>query len=215
MRRFNVSVFFLCIVFCCQWARAQKTAEPGASAPQHQENPGDKSAASSQAAQPAAELQGLVKALSGKWALKVKFEPSPEMPNGFAASGEETWRPGPGGFTLLEEERLPTPSRDVFLLGVIWWDSQTKSLKGMECNNQLPYTCDLKGGLNDITLSWDGKQFTIEEWETHGSKKTLWHEAWSDITPTSFTQTGDVRQSDGSSTRLFTMRATKIAEIGN
>ena len=26
-----------------------------------------------------------------------------------------------------------------------------------------PYTCVLKGALNDVTMSWDGKQFLIDE----------------------------------------------------
>ena len=166
-------------------------------------------------AQPSPDLQSLIKSLSGTWSISVKFEPNPEMPNGFAGTGDETWRPGPGDFTLLEEEHVPTPSGDVFLLGIIWWDSKTKSLHGMECNNQLPYTCDLKGGLNDVTMSWDGKQFIINEWETHGGKKTLWHEVWSDITPTSFTQTGDVQIPGGATTRFFTTQATRRKDADN
>jgi hypothetical protein len=134
------------------------------------------------------------------------------MPNGFAATGEQTWRSGPGGFTLLEEEHDPTPAGDLFLLGIIWWDSKTNTLHGMECNNQLPCTCDLKGGLNDVTMSWDGKQFIINEWETHNGKKTLWHEVWSEITPTSFTQTGDIEEPGGATKRFFTMKATRVGE---
>jgi hypothetical protein len=165
-----------------------------------------------EASQPSAELQSLIKALSGKWATEVRFEPNSEMPKGFSATGEETWRPGPGGFTLLEEEHDPTPAGDLFLLGVIWWDSKTNTLHGMECNNQLPYTCDLKGGLNDVTMSWDGKQFIINEWETHNGKKTLWREVWSEITPTSFTQTGESEEPGGARKRLFTVHATRVTD---
>jgi hypothetical protein len=49
---------------------------------------------------PSAEIAGLTKALKGEWSLSVKFEPSASEPNGLANTGEETWRPGPGGFTL-------------------------------------------------------------------------------------------------------------------
>jgi hypothetical protein len=154
----------------------------------------------------------LIRQLSGKWSLAVKFEPDQNMPGGFTGTGEETWRAGPGEFTLLEEERLPSPQGDLYLLGLVWWDGKVKSLQGMECNNQLPSICDLKGALNDITLTWDGKQFAIDELETHNGKKHLWHETWSEITDSSFLQTGDVRESDGQSTRLFTIRGKKIAE---
>ena len=82
----------------------------------------------------------------------------------------------------------------------------------MECNNQLAYTCDLKGALNDITMTWDGKQFTIDELETHDGKKTMWHEVWSDITSTSFTQTGDIGEPGGPFKRFLTIRATRIVD---
>lgn len=163
------------------------------------------------APQPSAEIQSLTKALTGEWSLSVKFEPSASAPNGLANTGEETWRPGPGGFTLLEEEHLRFPETDAFLLGIIWWNTTTKTLQGMECQNLLPYTCDVKGAQNDITMNWDGKQFVIDEVETSTSgKKSIWHEVWSDITPTSFVQTGEYGDPGGPKKRLFTIHATRI-----
>ena len=55
---------------------------------------------------PSAELVALTRALEGKWSLSVKFESNSSTANGLASTGEETWRAGPGGFTLLEEEHL-------------------------------------------------------------------------------------------------------------
>jgi hypothetical protein len=156
-----------------------------------------------------AKLRSLIDALSGKWHLNVKFEPMSEMPNGLSGTGEETWHAGPGGYTLIEEERIPMPGGEGYLLGIIWWDSSSKSFKGMECNNQLPFTCDLKGALADITVTWDGKSFRLDEIETHNGKKTIWHETWSNITATSFIQTGDVTQPDGSTTHFMTVQASK------
>jgi hypothetical protein len=155
------------------------------------------------------KLRSLINALSGKWHLRVKFQPSGEMPSGFTGIGEETWHAGPGGVTFIEEEQIPTPAGQGYLLGIIWWDSKLKSLKGMECNNQLPSTCDLQGALTDITIKWDEKSFEIEEIENENGKKTTWHEVWSNITPTSFVQTGDVTQPDGSTTRFMTIQGNK------
>jgi len=164
------------------------------------------------APQPSVEIQSLTKALAGEWSLSVKFEPNASATNGLANNGKEIWRPGPGGFTLLEEEHLRTPESDLFLLGIVWWNSSTKDLHGMECQNLLPYTCDVKGAQNDITMSWDGKQFVIDEVETTASgKKSQWHEVWSDITPTSFVQTGEYGDPSAPRKRLFTIHATKIA----
>lgn len=138
------------------------------------------------------------------------------MPNGVVNTGEETWRAGPGGYTLLEEEHLRLSEGDAFLLGIIWWNKTTKTLQGMECQNLLPYTCDVKGAQNDITMSWDGKRYVIDEIETSKSgQKSLWHEAWSDITPTSFTQTGEYGPPGGERKRLFTIHATKVAAARN
>ena len=164
------------------------------------------------ALKPSPEIESLTKTLSGKWSLNVKFEPSASAPNGLANTGEENWRPGPGGFTLLEEEHLRMPENDVFLLGIVWWNTTTKSLRGMECQNLLPYTCDVKGAQNDITMSWDGKQFVIDEVETStAGKKSIWHEVWSDITPTSFVQTGEYGDPGGPRKRLFTIHATRVS----
>jgi hypothetical protein len=163
--------------------------------------------ASQSASQPSPEMQSLIKALSGRWSLAVQFAGS-AMPS----KGEETWRPGPGGLTFIEEETLNIPGQDIFLLGVLWWDGSTKSFHGMECNNGLAYVCDLKGALTDITLQWDGKQLVLTEQETHNGKKSVWHETFSEITTNSFTQTGDSTDADGHSTRLLTIHATRIPE---
>jgi len=206
------------LFLCCTAAFAQQSNKPVTPVPQHLE---DLSAAAqgskSGAPHPSPEIQSLIKALSGKWSVSVKFEPNAAMPGGADGTGEETWRAGPGGFTFLDEERLPTPAGDVFLLGILWWDGKTKSFHGMECNNQLPDTCDLKGALNDITMKWDGKELTIDELETSpdGNKKTMWHEVWSDITPTSFTQTGEMGVPGSPFNRFSTIHGTRVAASSN
>jgi hypothetical protein len=110
-------------------------------------------------------LHALTQALAGKWKLDVRFEATPSTGNKvIAGPGEESWSAGPGGITLIEEEHIPSAYGDTFLMGVIWWDSTRNHLGGMECNSYLPVTCDLKGGLNDITISWDGRKFQIDDW---------------------------------------------------
>lgn len=202
------------LFFCCNAGKAQQSSPPVTPVPQHLEQLKVASQDSkNQAPQPPPEMQSLIKALSGKWSVKVKFEPNSAMPDGVLGDGEETWRAGPGGFTFLDEEHVPTPAGEVFLLGILWWNGQTKDFHGMECNNQLPYTCDLKSALNDITMKWDGKQFTIDELETSPEgKKTMWHEVWSDITSSSFTQTGDTCELGGSCKRFFTIHGTRVSE---
>ncbi len=170
------------------------------------------------APQPSRELQSLTKALSGHWSLSVKFEPTPSSPSGLVNTGEETWRPGPGGFTLIEEEHLRMPEGDLFLLGVVWWNTADKTFRGLNCENLLPYTCDVKGAQNDIKMIWDGNQFVIDAVENStAGKKSIWHEVWSEITPTSFTQTGEYGDLGGPRKRMFTIHATRVtgADIHN
>jgi len=163
------------------------------------------------AQEPSQEMKDLTRALSGDWTLNVKFGPTASSPNGSKSTGTESWRVGSGGFTLLEEEHLRFGKQDVFMTAVVWWDPQTKSFHGMECQNVLPYVCDVKGSLNDITMNWDGKEFVIDEKEVHEGKKSAWHEAWSNITSTSFMQTGDSTAEGGTTKRLFTIDGTRVA----
>ncbi len=160
-----------------------------------------------------ASFESLIQALSGHWHLNVRFEPSTSNAQPISGEGEETWRGGPGNYTLIEEEKVPMPKDPAYLLGVLWMDTQTHSLHGFECNSLLPYTCDLKGALNDITITWDGRKLQIDEIETHDGKRTVWHEAWTDITHESFLQTGDVTRSDGSTARLMTVKGTRIGNL--
>jgi hypothetical protein len=159
-------------------------------------------------------LHTLSQALAGKWKLEVRFEADPSAGNKVVEGpGEESWSVGPGGITLVEQEHFPSPQGETFLMGVIWWDSSKNQLGGVECNSHLAVTCDLKGGLNDITISWDAKRFQIDELETHNGRHTVWHESWTNITPDSFTQTGDVTRPDGTTTRFMTVHGKRVKEL--
>jgi len=160
--------------------------------------------------QPAPEMQSLTKALAGKWSTMYKFEPGGMVPEGGDGDGEEVWRTGPGGFTLMEEEHVRTPRGEVFLLALHWWDKSTNSLRGMLCNNSGPATCNLDSYYNS-SLKWDGKQFVIDMEFPQSGKKMMWHEVWSDVSSTSFTQTGDMGEVGGSLKRVVTIRGTKVA----
>ena len=193
------SIFILVIIAATlaviPFAQAQQATKPSSTP------------ASQSAAQPSPEMQSLIQALSGKWSLAVQFSG-----NATSSKGEEMWHPGPGGLTFVQEETLHIPGRDILLLGVLWWDGSTKSLHGMECNNGLPNVCDIKGSLTDITLQWDGTQLVLTEQENHNGTKSVWREAFSDITKNSFTQTGDSTDANGHTTRLLTIHATRVPE---
>ncbi len=163
---------------------------------------------------PNGPLQSLTQLLLGKWKLDVRFEATPSTGNKvIVGAGEESWSSGAGGITLLEQEHIPSQYGDTFLMGVIWWDRTRHQLGGVECNSYLPTTCDLTGAQRDITISWDGRKFQIDELETHNGQRTVWHEYWTDITPEAFTQTGDVTQPDGTTTRFMTIHGKRVKEL--
>jgi hypothetical protein len=174
------------------------------------------SEAQTQDAQPAstsASLKSLIQALSGNWQLKVHIAATGSTGKAIDGVGEESWSAGPGNLTLIEQEHSPMPGGYADLLGIIWWDGRSNHFGGMECNSQLPYTCDVKGSLNDITISWDGKKFQIDEIETHGDKHYVWHESWSNITANSFEQNGYVTLADGSNQHFMTVHATRVQKL--
>jgi hypothetical protein len=190
----TVAIILPLLAIVTATGRAQSVTRPASSAP--------------------TPLATLAKALAGKWQLQVRFEPASVTGNKtIEGSGEESWSLGPGGIDLIEQEHIPSPYGETFLMGVIWWDSTKKQLAGMECNSQLSFTCDLKGALNDITMTWDGKRFEIDEIETHDGKRTVWHEYWTDITPTSFVQSGDVTQPDGTTVRFMNIRGNRVKNL--
>ena len=163
------------------------------------------------APQPPAEILSLEKALVGHWSTTYEFESGIMGPNvKGTGNGEEVWRTSPGGFVLMEEEDIHAPFGEMFLFAIHWWDKSTNSLRGMLCNNSGPAACNIETYSNS-TLKWDGKQLIIEMQFPQKDKKMLWHEVWTDITPTSFTQTGDVGEVGGPLKRAVTIHGAKMA----
>jgi len=161
--------------------------------------------------QPTGEMQTLIKAFSGHWSLKLKFEPSKETPQGLESTGEETWRAGPQGLTLTDEEVFTAGPQTIIVVGLLWRDLKTKEFHAMDCSNQMSNTCDLKGAVDDVVVHWTGSELTIDEKELSDGKMMTSRVAWSDITPTTFTETGYLATSGGPFQKVMTVHATRVA----
>src|SRR5690349_19553064 len=85
--------------------------------------------------EPAPAMQSLTQALKGRGSTTYAYSSDGSRTPPPMSKGEEVWRTGPGGFTLLEEEHLHDPGQEIYLLAIHWWDESTKSLRGMLCNN--------------------------------------------------------------------------------
>jgi hypothetical protein len=168
------------------------------------------STADVRAQQPTAEMQSLIKAFSGHWSLKLKFEPSKETPQELEGTGDETWHAGPEGLTLTDEEVFTAGPRTIVIVGILWRELKTKEFRAMDCDNQNPHTCDLKGALDDVVVHWTGSELTIDEKELSAQGKMMTSRiVWSDITANSFTETGFLGPPGGPFQKAMTIHATR------
>ena len=162
----------------------------------------------------APDFASLVKALKGRWQTVVYHEdPQGSVSSQAAAEhGEQVWRTGPGGVTLIEEEHIASRGGDQYVLALQWWDRSTNSLKGMLCNNSGSGACNVESFYRS-KLNWDGKRLTVDFVFPQGTKLMLWHEEFGDFTGNSFMQTGDMGEVGGPLKRVVTIHARKVGEV--
>lgn len=168
-------------------------------------------AGDAKAPQPTGEMQTLIKAFSGHWSLKLKFEPSKETPQGLESTGEETWHAGPQGLTLTDEEVFTAGPQTIIVVGLLWRDLKTKEFHALDCSNQMSNTCDLKGAVDDVVVHWTGSELTIDEKELSDGKMMTSRVTWSDITSNTFTETGYLAAPGGPFQKVMTIHATRAA----
>jgi hypothetical protein len=162
--------------------------------------------------QPAPAILTLTKLLAGRWTTQEKYEPMFLTPAGGVGAGEEVFRAGPGGFTLLEDYHTKTPAGELFGTGIVWWD-QARGLQHLWCINVYPDGCEMFPPPPQPGPQWDGKQLVIHLEEEQEGKKIVWKEVISDITANSFTQTADIGDSDAHLARWFTIHAVRKTEV--
>jgi hypothetical protein len=164
----------------------------------------------------ASDFASLVNALKGRWqTLIYRGDPKGSVSAQEAPDhGEQVWRTGPGGLTLIEEEHVASSGGDQYLLALHWWDRSTNRLKGILCNNSGSGACNADTFYRS-NLNWDGKRLTVDLVFPQGSKLMLWHEEFSDFTSVSFTQTGDMGEVGGALKRVATIRAQRVGEASD
>jgi hypothetical protein len=155
--------------------------------------------------QPAPEIQKLAKAFLGTWSVTEKIEPSQTMPNGGDGRGEEVYRLGPGGHSFIEEIHLNEPTQEISGAGVAWWDDKAKGYRAVWCDGENPSGCILMAHL----AKWEGDQFVLSDESERNGRKFEFKEVFSEITPSSFTQTLYHGEAGKELKRLLTIHATK------
>jgi hypothetical protein len=164
--------------------------------------------AASQAAmpQPGHEMQKLVSVFAGTWSLSETYEPSEWMPSGGVGQGQQIWRAGPGGLSLIGEYHSTSPNGDISGLSVTWWDDKAQGYRATWCVSNNPAGCVVMAKL----AKWEGDRFVLGDQFERNGKKFTFREVVSDITSTSFTQTLYQGESAAELTRVMTIRAVKV-----
>jgi hypothetical protein len=168
-------------------------------------------AGDAQTPRPEGEMQTLINALSGRWSLKLKFEPSSEMPQGLETTGNETWHAGPEGLTFTDEEVFSVGPQTAVVVGFFWRDKKSKEFHAMDCSNEMSNTCDIKGATDDVVVHWTGTELTVDEKELSQGKMMTSRVKWSDITSNTFTETGYLAPPGGAFQVVMTVHATRAA----
>ncbi len=148
---------------------------------------------------PAPEMERLIKMWAGHWTTVEQFEPSNEMPQGKRDTGAETMRPGPGGLSLIGDyESHGTPFGHL----VVTWIPKERVYKS--------YWSDLtQPGVSVSTGRWEGEKLVFTAVDESTGKKLEVRDTYSDITPTSFTDTLETGPLGGPMKKLLTVKYTK------
>jgi hypothetical protein len=158
--------------------------------------------------QPSPEMQRLFNAFLGTWQVTEKIEPSETLPSGGVGEGTEVYRAGPGGVSIIEEIHLKESTGEISGLGIGWWDEKAHGYKALWCDSQNPNGCILMAHF----ARWEGDRFVLrDEFEKNG-KKFNFKEVFSEITPTSFTQTLYEGEVGKELKRLLTIHATRSTD---
>jgi hypothetical protein len=141
----------------------------------------------------------------GAWSIIETYEPNEWTPHGGVGHGEEIWRPGPGGRSVIEVYHSKTPEGEVTGLAVLWWEKRANTHRALWCGNTNTNGCKVIP-----STKWEGNHLVlVDEFERNGKEYTL-HEVFSDITNTSFTQTIEIGESGGPFRRWLTIHATRV-----
>ena len=149
---------------------------------------------------PAAEMKDL-RDLVGSWTTEENYEKSPFMPEGGAGTGTNTVRLGPGGFSVLMEQRSKSAMGSFSGHGVLTWDPNEKAYKTVWADSMTPGVVTESGHKEGDTIVYTGDAMMM-------GKKVAIKDVISDRTPTSYTLTSYMNDGSGEK-KMGTIKFTK------
>jgi hypothetical protein len=135
-------------------------------------------------AKPDPQITLLLRALEGTWSIKEELAADATSPSGKTGAGTIIWRPGPGGYSAIEEYSSKQGDETVSGLGELWWDDTVKGFHTIWCDSTNPGGCiDFKNSAH-----WEDSKLVLQEdYEVKGKKFTF-REEFGDIGNDKFTQ---------------------------
>jgi hypothetical protein len=96
-------------------------------------------------------MQRLAKMLVGTWKVVENFAPGGTLPNAGKGTGHSVMRPGPGGFSVIEDFASSVLSLpDFHGHAICWWDRAAQRLKTMHCDDLSEEVCSVADGLGPM-----------------------------------------------------------------
>jgi len=151
-------------------------------------------------AKPAPEMKDL-RDLVGTWTSDETFEPSPWMPSGGTGTGTNTVRLGPGGFTVIMDQRSKSSMGSFIGHGLLTWDPNEKVYRFAWADSMSP-------GVMIETGRKDGDNLVFTGEASMMGKKMAVRDVIGDRTPTSYTLTSYMDDGSGEK-KAMTIKFTK------
>jgi hypothetical protein len=159
-----------------------------------------KKAAAPSMPRPGPEMKELRDGMVGKWTSEGTMESGPFGPGG-PVTGTSTVRSGPGGFSVIMEERSKMGNQSFAGHGVIAWDAEAKAYKMVWVDSMTPGVVMETGQKEGDNLVFKGEMMMM------GKKMSL-KDVISDRTPTSYTLTSYMDDGSGEK-KMMSLKATK------
>jgi len=126
---------------------------------------------------PSPEMQRLLNAFEGKWAVQETFETSSSR-QGKSRHGVATFRQGPG-FSLIEDYKSSGSAGPLNFLALLWWDQSAQVYRLLTCANN--DGCELRG-----TAKWEGNSLVNSWQEKVEGKMATFKDSFVELSPSSF-----------------------------
>jgi hypothetical protein len=164
--------------------------------------------AKNDATEPAPQLERLICSLAGEWSTEENYEPSDLLPKGGKGHSTDSYRPGPGRLSLIEEYKSEGDAGESSGIGIIWWDGNAERFSFVWCDS---FALDRGCRVSSQSGRWERNSYVETDEHTVDGKRVLEKEVWSDFTPNSFIQTLYVGDAPDHLRTFLTIKAERVS----